>query len=59
MIQVHPQLEEGVTGHGVLPNQQMIKSKQRAIYTHATAMQEIFGPLSPTDPKKFPGSAGG
>jgi hypothetical protein len=37
----------------------MIKSKQRAIYTHATAMQEIFGPLSPTDPKKFPGSAGG
>jgi hypothetical protein len=25
MIQVHPQLEEGVTGHGVLPNQQMFK----------------------------------
>lgn len=23
MIQVHPQLEEGVTGHGVLPNQQI------------------------------------
>src|SRR4029453_17880084 len=29
MIQVHPQLEEGVTGHGVLPNQQMFKTKRR------------------------------
>src|SRR5882724_3935688 len=43
MIQVHPQLEEGVTGHGVLPNQQMFKSKRGAMYTHVPAMQEVFG----------------
>src|SRR3989337_2542452 len=32
MIQVHPQLEEGVTGHGVLPNQQMFKLNE-ALFT--------------------------
>ena len=52
MIQVHPQLEEGVTGHGVLPNQQMFKSKRRAIYTRVRAMQEVFGLMRQNDLKK-------
>jgi hypothetical protein len=52
MIQVHPQLEEGVTGHGVLPNQQMFKSKRRAIYTRVRAMQEVFGPMRQNDHEK-------
>src|SRR4029079_7800984 len=59
MIQVHPQLEEGVTGHGVLPNQQMFKTKRRAIYTRVPAMQEVFGPMRQNDLKKFPRSVGG
>jgi len=33
MIQVHPQLEEGVTIHGVLPNQQM-SSYNESRYVH-------------------------
>ena len=52
MIQVHPQLEEGVTGHGVLPNQQMFKSKRRAIYTRVRAMQEVFGLMRQNDHEK-------
>src|SRR4029079_12136703 len=52
MIQVHPQLEEGVTGHGVLPNQQMFTSKRRAIYTRVRAMQEVFGPMRQNDHEK-------
>ncbi len=49
MIQVHPQLEEGVTGHGVLPNQQMSIHKRGAIYTRAAAMQEVFAPVGHYD----------
>ena len=35
MIQVHPQLEEGVTGHGVLPNQQMCLVTKQTRYLHS------------------------